>query len=276
MNVSTFLRIFFLSFLFVAFPLDGTELEKVRIGRIAYSAPDQILINHHPLILYLSSQIGIPVEILLYRSYETIYQNLIRGKLELAWVGTAFYAELEDPQSPPIVSPLWYGNEAYRGQILVHADSKYRKIEDLSGAKMAFVGKSSSSGYFFPRLLLKKNGIELNSFDEFAFLEKHDAVVYAVLTKQFDAGATYEGILDLKRFQDHKTRFRVLDTTVDIPNEPILASLRLTEDLSTALSTAFINAKDAGVLEMLKNLKGFRRVSKSTYQTVREIIRNAK
>ena len=275
MKISTFLRSLLLGVLLGVFQPAAAELDRIRIGRIAYSAPDQVLINHHPLILYLGEQLGVPVEILLFRSYETIYQNLIRGKLELAWVGTAFYAGLSDPQFLPIVSPLWYGNKSYRGQVLVHANSSYYKIEDLPGAKMAFVGKSSSSGYFFPLLLLKEHGVELNDFDEFAFLEKHDAVVYAVLTKQFDAGATYEGILDLKRFINHKARFRVLDSTVDIPNEPILASPKLAEDLTNAISSAFIEANSAGVLKRLKNLNGFRKVSKSTYQTVHEIVRNA-
>ena len=251
------------------------ELERLRIGRIAYTTPDQILINHHPLVLFLRKELGVEVEMKLYRTYETIYQNLKRGKLELAWVGTAFYAGLEDIEPIPLVAPLWYGKQSYRGQILVRSDTPIRSISELKGTRMAFVARSSSSGFFFPRLLLRKHGVELNDLDEFAFLEKHDAVVYAVLTKQFDAGATYEGILDLRRFQDQKERFRILETTLKIPNEPILASARLGAKLIKKIRGAFLGAKDAGSLSSLRNLEGFYEVSRSTYQPVREIVKNA-
>ncbi|MBT3785012.1 phosphate/phosphite/phosphonate ABC transporter substrate-binding protein [bacterium] len=250
-------------------------MKQLRIGRIAYTSPDSILINHHSMVQYLSKLLEVPAEMKLFRSYEEIFRQIQSGKLELAWVGTAFYGGIDQAFSTPIVAPLWYGKKNYRGQFLVRSDSEIKTLEELIGKKVAFVAKSSSSGFFFPRLLLRENQIQLNDLHEYAFLEKHDAVVYAVLTKQFDAGATYEGILELSRFRKQKNRFRILAKTLDIPNEPILVSNRISGAMVSRIRKAFLDAKKAGVLESVSNLEGFYEVSESTYLPVRDLVENA-
>ena len=44
-------------------------------------------------------------------------------------------------------------------------------------------------------ILLRTKGIDTDSLPEFAFLDKHSTVAYSIMAKQFDAGATYDGIL---------------------------------------------------------------------------------
>jgi ABC-type phosphate/phosphonate transport system substrate-binding protein len=57
---------------------------------------------------------------------------------------------------------------------------------------MAWVAKSSASGYFVPRLTLAARGIRPDEyFAEESFLHSHGAVVKAVLTGAADAGGTY-------------------------------------------------------------------------------------
>ena len=254
---------------------ETSKLNQLRIGRIAYTSPDSILINHHRMVQYLGNLLEVPAEMKLFRSYEEIFRQIQNGNLELAWVGTAFYGGIDNVFATPLVAPLWYGKKSYRGQFLVRSDSEIKTIQELVGTKVAFVAKSSSSGFFFPRLLLRENQIQLNDLHEYAFLEKHDAVVYAVLTKQFDAGATYQGILELSRFRKQKDRFRILAETLDIPNEPILVSNRFPGTVVSRIRDAFLGARKAGVLDSISNLEGFYEVSESTYQHVRDLVENA-
>ena len=81
-----------------------------------------------------------------------------------------------------------YGYDYYQGQIIAHVDSGISSVADLNGKKFAYTDPSSTSGYMFPKKILKENSVTLS--DE-VFATKHDNVVTMIYQRQVDAGATY-------------------------------------------------------------------------------------
>jgi phosphonate transport system substrate-binding protein len=247
----------------------------LRFGRLAYSSPESVLIAHDPLVRHLEKETGCVVDLRLYVSYEEIARRLNSGELSLGWLGTAFYASRGRQVYLPLVRPRWYGKNWYQGQILVRSDSSIETLADLKAKKIAFVSRSSSSGFIFPRLLLQGVGLHLKDLAGHDFLEKHDAVAYAVFARQFDAGASYVGVLDLPLFEDKRSEFRVISKTALISNEPVVVHQNLPEALAQRLKSAFLSAEDSGALKEIPTLRGFSPVTDADYNTVRFLIQNA-
>jgi phosphonate transport system substrate-binding protein len=251
-----------------------SEPDVLRIGRFAYSAPRKVLISHHPLMLFLAKETGVKkVELQLYLTYEEIHAALMRGELDLGWLGTAFYALTDEKNYTPLVTPVWNKTPYYVGHIIARADSGFKDLSDLIGHSMAFVSESSSSGYIFPSLLLKKHGIELSQLREYAFLRSHDAVAYAVLTRQYEAGAAYKGVLELETFRNEKEQFQILGETEKIWNEPLVMRDSFPESLRTKLQQAFLTAYQADALSTVEGLDGFAPITDSDYDGVRSLLR---
>ncbi len=53
------------------------------------------------------------------------------------------------------------GVRSYHGAILVRNDSRFERIEDLKGAKIAFEDPGSTSGYFLPYVEIMDAGLEM-------------------------------------------------------------------------------------------------------------------
>ena len=257
-----------------ALELDGKG--KLRIGRVAYTAPEKILISHNPLALHLKQQLGIEdVEFVLFVSYGDIHNRLMAGELDLGWLGTAYFGSREEQNYEPLVRPNWNGRLSYRGQIFTRSDSTVEKVEDLEGMKVAFVSEHSSSGYIFPQSLMRKAGLELEDLEGHSFLDKHNAVAYAVFTRQFDAGASYYGL-----FQDggdirdhlHKSHFRIIAVTEEISNEPLVIRKVFSREVKEKVSLAFQSAASSGVLSSIKGLMGFHEAANEDYQNARDLL----
>jgi phosphonate transport system substrate-binding protein len=137
---------------------------------------------------------------------------------------------------------------------------------------MAFVSESSSSGFYFPRLLLKQSGVDLSDLSEYSFLHAHSAVAYAVLTRRYDAGAAYKGILDRTEFVHEKQQFRVIGLTEIIRNEPIVIRDDFPSELAESVRNAFLKVAEEEVISQVKNLTGFVPVEDSDYDSVRRLM----
>jgi len=257
----------------LSLPLVGADSTYLKIGRVAFSQPERILISHNPLCLHIKKEVGLAdFEMFLYESYEELFERLKAGDVQLAWLGTAFYAMLNEPDIEPIVRPLWIGRKSYRGQWFALKENSMNSLQDLRGKRVAFVSPKSSSGYLFPKMLLEKRGILLEDLSEYSFLDKHSAVVASVLTRQFDAGASYVGIFQEKAFVENANKFQVLEQTDEISNEPIVVRSDFPKDLKEKLRNAFLSAQSSGAVSSIRNLTGFVRAISSDYDAVRKLV----
>lgn len=158
-----------------------------------------------------------------------------------------------------------YGEDHYRGQIIAHVDSGIKNVGDLKGKKFAFTDPSSTSGYMFPKKILKENQVDPS---ETTFAIKHDNVVTMVYQGQVDAGATYYSppsndgeIRDARarvktQFPDVEEKIKIIEITEKIPNDPFV----FRKGLNAEIVSKFISA----VKKYIETPKG-REVFKNIY-----------
>jgi phosphonate transport system substrate-binding protein len=79
--------------------------------------------------------------------------------------------------------------QGYNLVVIVKASSKFQKLSDLKGAKVAHTAPSSNSGHMAPMALFPKNGLTPEKDYKILFSGKHDQSVLGVNSGDYDAAA---------------------------------------------------------------------------------------
>ena len=141
----------------------------------------------------LTRRVGCIVYPQVARTYAELADALTAGSLELAWTPPLVAADLINRRVARVVVVSRRDNSAqYRAVIFVRKDSGLRSVEDLRGKRVAWVDRTSASGYVVPCVWLRDKGFPPEElFGEQLFLGTHGAVARAVLRREVDAGATF-------------------------------------------------------------------------------------
>ena len=164
-------------------------------------------------------------------SYSALTTELEMDRVQYAWMSPALVVlASEKLRITPLLSAVREERTEYSSALFVPADSAIQSVHDLRGTRVAWVDRTSASGYLMPRLQLAARGIDpAQLFGEELFLRSHGEVVRAVLDGRADVGATYgqrpapgemvrrAGFLDVSPGKP----VRVLDWSAAIPNDVI-------------------------------------------------------
>lgn len=196
----------------------------------------------------LSSLLDRPVRGLRASSYGELIDLIERGHAQLAWMSPLLAALAEDRVSlRPLLVASRAGHADYRAVLFAHERSPMRTIDDLHGASVAWVDRSSGSGYLVPRLTIAAAGHDLNNlFSEELFVGSHDEVVRAVCERRAAVGATYADVSPLAPFAS-EAPVRALLFSEPIPNDLIMAHglLPLADAMGFAAALHSVAAVDA-------------------------------
>ena len=115
-----------------------------------------------PLRLYVQQQLQHPVHFTVAKNYHEAGQSLAMGNVPFAILTPNLYLEThaQEPLVLPIVTGRYGGGRGNDGILLVREGSKFRKIEDLRGARICYSDPDSTTGYLLPRGALRKVGID--------------------------------------------------------------------------------------------------------------------
>ncbi len=264
---------------------DESAGKVLKLGRITYLDPREMIKQHKPLLDYLANRLKKygykKVKLVLAKDYEGVLKKLLRGDIDVAWLGTAVYAQLlnQGKELPVLVRAVWKGKPTYKGMIVVRADSPINAIKDLKGKKFAFVDEHSASGFEYPFALLVENGINPRTdFAQIGFLKQHDRVLKAVFLGKFDAGAVYKDAR--KRIKDEipPSKFKIIAETKNIPNEPIVVRKDLSENVKEEIKKALLDLKiddpqSRKILKSFGELTGFIEASPKDYYYAAKVLR---
>ncbi len=183
---------------------------------------------------YLTQALGSPVTVVILPSYEALSDALSTGAVDLAWITPLAFVRASQKngyvQALSKAMRSGDGGLTYRSVFAVKADAPMKTLGDLKGKKVAWVNKLSTSGYLFPRELLRKEGQDPDKFfGSEVFAENHPAACKLVRDGKADVVATFaaggsalqaDGCADAPPVTD----FRVVASTGNLPNEVIAAS----------------------------------------------------
>jgi phosphonate transport system substrate-binding protein len=186
---------------------------------------------------YLTAALGSPVTVVVMPGYEELSDALASGAVDLAWITPlAFVRASQKNAYVQALSKAMRAGDAglsYRSVFAVKSGSSIKTLADMKGKKVVWVNKLSTSGYLFPRELLRKEGHDPDKFFAGeAFGGDHPAACKVVREGKADVVATFaSGTADVAALKADGcadappiTDFRVVASTGNLPNEVIAAS----------------------------------------------------
>ena len=170
-------------------------LTRLRLGLVPYVSKESMQASHARLVQYLSAGLGVPIEVQVGDTYADVAGLLARGEVEFAEFSPYSYVLARDQaRLRPLVMAISDGSNTAAGYVVVRQQSPLRTLDDLRGKSFAYVDRASTSGFLYPRKLLRDRGLDPETyFGHTEFVGNHEAVLLAVLEGKVEAGATYQG-----------------------------------------------------------------------------------
>ncbi|RCJ25164.1 phosphonate ABC transporter substrate-binding protein [Nostoc minutum NIES-26] len=217
------------------------------------------------------------------KDYKEIIDWLVQGKLDMAYLSPLAYLEAVDrgAKVEPLVAAIDIDTRQpwYRACIIVKQDSPIKTLKDLKGRRIAFVDKSSTSGYLMPVATFNQIGIDSQrDFAQVLYAGSHSKSLAALEDGSVDAAATNVSSY-LKRQKSGKLtpeNSRVLWESAPIPNSPIVVSQKLPPEVILELKQAFISSPDG--IEDIMGIEstGYTLVIPSDYAPIQRLRKNIK
>lgn len=146
----------------------------------------------------LAKVLGEPVEVRAEASYAGLLERVLACEVAFAWLPPALFVRAHAAGVlPAVLRAERSGGAHYRSAIFVRSESAITRPSDLRGTRVAWVDRESCAGYLFPRLALRRAGVDPDvCFASEIFAASHARVVHAVATGAVDAGATFVQLED--------------------------------------------------------------------------------
>lgn len=232
-----------------------------------------------PLCEYLERELGIPVILRVAETYVELPALLASGEIDVAQLAPLAYVQLRRkmPGIQLIATPIIGGSPSYLGHIYVRSDSELRTLDDLRGRSIAYVSRDSSSGFLFPRELLRQRGHDPDHFfSSEVFVDNHPEVEEAVLLGEVDVGAAFDATSDWTGQLERPQGLRVVAKTERIPNDCIAARPKYDRGTVSALRSALVALRPGAneAEEILSSLKvnGWLPADDSRYDRIEEVL----
>jgi len=217
----------------------------LRFGIVQYTSPEQVKAAHQPTLAHLGRQLDRPVELVLAADDKDLLRLLFDGEVDLAALSPYTYVRAVRRRSPGLVllaKPVTPAGPSYQGLILTRADSGIRSLGSLVGKRFCYVSPSSTSGYLYPRALLRKSGLDPDrSFASISFGQEHLNTLRLLDRGACDAAAVFSGALEQgERAGMQRARFHQLIATDRIPYDAYVVLAGTAEDQVRAITGALL------------------------------------
>ncbi len=234
---------------------------------------------------WLSEELGARVTRTERADYHALTDAVTSGSVDIAWLAPIVLIRVGDVMTPVVASAR--GNRlGYHTAFVVTEDSPLQSLDQMRGARVAWVDRWSAAGYVVPRVQLRLQGLDPKTlFGSEGFYGTHSAAVRAVVEREADVAATYAYVDDSGQAVNGAwsvlpdARVRVLATFGEIP--PDVIAIRAThapelrERLRSALHAGIASRSMRPILESLFGARGFRDVPSAAYDDLRSALRLA-
>jgi len=174
-----------------------------------------------------------------------------------------------------------YGDRpVYFSDVIVRAEAPFTGLDDLRGARFAYNGADSFSGYVLPRYHLITLGHDLGFFGTRRESGSHARSMDWVESGEADAAAIDSVVLEMELRQrpERAGGLRIVESIGPMPMPPVVAAARLDEDtrgrLARALTALHQDAAGRAILEGA-GVRRFAAVDDRDYDAIREAARVA-
>jgi len=261
-----------------------TEARELKIGLIPELNVFKQVERYRPIGEYIYKKTDIKIKFTILSRYGNIIHRFHEKNLDGAFWGSFIGAmAIKKLEIIPIARPVNLdGTSTYYGYILVRKDSNIKNVSDMKGKVIAFVERTTTTGYIFPKAYFREHGIkDLDKFfKEYYFTGSHDAAIYAVLNREADIACVKNTIYELLSSKDPriKKELFIIARSPDVPSN----TLGLKKDISRTVrekikSTLLEMHKDPEGQKVLKKFRALRFIEtrKEDYLLIFDIAKKA-
>ena len=238
--------------LLILFSLNILFAKDIIFATYPSTTPEKLIEAFTPLVKKLSIDLKREVKLVVTKDYNELSDGLKEGSVDMAWMGSNTYVETKK-EFPSLVYMATYVERDiakeiiipyYNAVILTLKDSPIESLKDLKGRTFAFTDVGSTSGYAYPAMMLRREGINpRKDFDKLFFLKKHDKVIEALVEGSIDAGAVSGGTYD-NAVKKYGSIFKIIKTSPPIPLDPIVASPKLDKNIVERAKETLVSIKE--------------------------------
>ena len=224
---------------------DGARPDTVRIG----ITPSRGKTTHEllaPLYEYLSAKLDRNVAGVTAESYEQLSSLVREQKVELGVFSPAAYVTARSSlDAIAIATATRNGSPTYLGYLVTQRQKVRPLLTDLRGRTIAWVNKNSTSGYIYPRAMLRAKGIDPDTFfGKQIFAGDHEASVKLAMEDPELVAAAASPFVNPETptmVQDAFTSLMVVAKTKRIPLDCIVIHKRMQRALAADIRTALLD-----------------------------------
>lgn len=238
-----FLHLFFTFFL-------SAEQQSLKIGIPPYKSEQELKEVFREVLLHLENRLETKVHFFVARDYEDMINRVKNGLIDVGFFTPNAYVEARDgiKDLKYIATVLYVDksgniNDHYKSVLVVKKDSNIKSISDIKGKRIGFTDERSTSGYIFPRILLKESGIDFKKdFASVFMLKKHPKIMGALASDSIDVGATFEEAVNESK-SEYGDIFRIIAYSREIPYDAVVAAPHIKSDLVDKIQKALTEYK---------------------------------
>jgi serine/threonine-protein kinase len=227
-----------------------------------------------PLRASLERALARPVNVVITTSYDDLKQWLLTGAIDVAALPPYLYVETRtnEPRVTLIATKLVEGSAGNDSVLYVNESSGVTTIAELKGKRLCFPDAKSATGYLFPRLALKRAGVDPDRDIVNHLSGSHLQSMREKVSGVCDAAATYPGgYLAADRAGVPVARARQLAIIGRSPHDAMVARVDMSEPEQAALKAALFafRPEDAGRSGRVERISGFAPGNDRDYDGVR-------
>jgi len=242
-----------------------------------------------PLEKLLGDALGIPVKVSVSTDYNTIIEAMQSKKVDVGFLPPNTYVQAKEMGAAEVIlqaqrfgvndadgTPTTELADSYKSMLIVKADSGIKTLADLKGKTIAWQSVTSSAGYVYPAVELKKAGVDPNTDVKSIEVKGHDKGVLAVVNGDADAAAIFQDARNIVKndVPDIFEKTSVLHFTIPIPNDTISVRADMNKEWIGKIQDAFIglgqNEESRKIIFEIYSHQGYAKSDDSRFDSVRE------
>ncbi len=207
----------------------------LKVGILAYRPKPDVMEQWEPVVSYLQSALGKPVELAVY-DHSELYAAAARHAVDVVITTANHFILLQHTVglSSPLATLVTRDGtnrlSAYGGAIFACSNrADITSIRDLAGKRIAVVSTDAFGGYQMQALELVEMGLPVPAASQLLLTgQPHDRVIETVLAGRADAGFVRAGVLEtlVQEGKLDSARVKIINRQ-DLPAFPFAVSTRL-------------------------------------------------
>lgn len=209
---------------FLLFSLSSIALaDPLRLGIFPRRGYDDTVSRFQPLAALLERELGSPVELMVYRDFDSFQQALRLRRFDLVHLNHSMYIRAHRRGDYDVIAMNEeFGRRTLSGALFTHVDSGLMRVEELRGHKVVFGGGSDAFvAHIVNRYLLMQHGLDQDDY-RWEFSVNPPNALLAAYFRRADVGGAGDIALEMPAVRKviDPEKIRVLARSEPLPQLP--------------------------------------------------------